>query len=103
MIKYFFIPLGRQLRYDGAIGQGVLMQVPPIPAPTVPGAMPQDAVAKTLPQVQAQSGAPVIQRAIDPSPRSERGNKSRSRGDKGKGGGSSSGGNQRGGSVNIRV
>jgi hypothetical protein len=77
------------------------MQVPPIPAPVLPGALPQDAVAKTLPQIQAQSGAPVIQRAVDPSPRSERGKKSRSNGDKGKGG--SSGGGQRGGSVNIRV
>ena len=81
-------------------GQGVSMQVPPVPAPLVPGATPQETVARTLPQIQAQASAPVTQRAIDPSPRSERGKKTRSNSDKKKGG---SGDGQRGSSVNIRV
>jgi len=75
------------------------MDIPPLQAPVVPVALPQDAV-KTVPQIQAQAAPPVIQRAVDPSPRSERGSQSRSNGDKAKGGQSEG---KRGGSVNIRV
>ena len=78
------------------------MQVTPLPpVPVTPGAVPQEAVTKILPQVQAQSAAPIIQRAVDPSSKSDRGNKSRSNGDRAKGEGGNKGG--RGGSVNIRV
>lgn len=78
------------------------MQVTPLPpVPTAPGAAPQETVVKTLPQVQAQSAAPIIQRAVDPSGKSDRGNKGRSNGERGKGGGSDQTG--RGGSVNLKV
>ena len=75
------------------------MQVTPLPVPVVPVALPQDA-AKTVPQVQSQAAVPLIQRAVDPSPRSDRGQQPRSNGDRAKGGG---GEDKRGGSVNIRV
>jgi hypothetical protein len=67
--------------------------------------MPQDAVSRALPQIQAQASQPLVQRAIDPSPRSERGNQPRTNGEKSKGGGNATGsaGGKRGGSVNIRV
>jgi hypothetical protein len=75
------------------------MQVPPLPpVPVTAGVMPQETIARAVPQVQAQAASPIIQRAVDPSSKSERGNKSRSNGDRAKGGGSG-----RGGSVNIRV
>lgn len=78
------------------------MQVTPLPpVPVTPGAVPQEAVTKVLPQVQAQSAAPIIQRAIDPSTKSDRGNRSRSNGERAKGGDSDKGG--RGNSVNIKV
>jgi hypothetical protein len=78
------------------------MQVTPLPLPVTPNAaLPQDAVAKTMPNVVAQASTPVIQRAVDPSSKSERGQQSRSNGDRAKGGGKS--GEQRGGSVNMRV
>jgi len=76
------------------------MQVTPLQAPVVPVALPQDA-AKTVPQVQSQAAAPLIQRAVDPSQRSDRGEHTRSNGDKAKGG--QGGGDKRGGAVNIRV
>jgi hypothetical protein len=79
------------------------MQVPPIPPAVVPGALQPDAVAKTLPQIQAQASVPVTQRAIDPSRQGDRGKKSRGNGDKSKGGGGGNGGGNRGGSVNIKV
>jgi len=78
------------------------MQVTPLPPQLVtPGAVPQETIAKTMAQVQAQASAPIIQRAVDPSSKSDRGHKSRSNGDRAKGGGSGKGG--RGSSVNIRV
>ncbi len=76
------------------------MQVTPVPLPILPGAAPQDAMARTMPHIQAQASTPLIQRAVDPSPRSERGHRSRSNGDKAKGGDSDG---SRGKSVNIRV
>ena len=77
------------------------MQVTPLPpVPITPGAVPQETV-KVLPQVQAQASAPITQRAVDPSNKSDRGNRSRSNSDRGKGGGSDQSG--RGGSVNIKV
>lgn len=82
------------------------MQVTPLPPiPVNPGAVPQEAVNKVLPQIQAQASAPIIQRAVDPSSKSDRGNKSRSNGDRAKGGGGDKGGagGDRGSSVNIRV
>lgn len=83
------------------------MQVTPVPMPVLPNALPQDA-ARAIPQVQAQATAPLIQRAVDPSPRGERGNQPRSNGDRAKGGDRGRGGESgnRGGSgsgVNIRV
>ncbi len=82
------------------------MQVPPVPNVIVPGAQPQDALAlvRVLPNIQSQAAAPLLQRAVDPSPRSDRGPKTRSNKDRAKGGGKDGGGGQgRGGSVNIRV
>ena len=76
------------------------MQVTPLPTPVMPTALPQDAV-KTVPQVQSQAATPLIQRAVDPSPRSDRGQETRSNSEKAKGG--QGGGDKRGGSVNIRV
>ena len=76
------------------------MQIPLLPPlPVAPGALPPEALARAVPQIQAQAAAPIIQRAVDPSGHSERGNKSRSNEERSKGGGKSG----RGGSVNIRV
>jgi hypothetical protein len=78
------------------------MQVAPLPIPVLSTALPQDAVARAIPQVQAQAAAPLLQRAVDPSPSSERGQKSKTNQEKaagGKGGGDG----KRGGTVNIRV
>lgn len=79
------------------------MQVTPVPLPILPNASPQDVAAKTAAPVLAQASAPVIQRAIDPAPKSERGQQSRSNGDRSKGGGKSGSDEKRGGSVNIKV
>jgi hypothetical protein len=78
------------------------MQVTPLPTPpVVANALPQEAVAKTIPHVQAQASAPLIQRSIDPSTKGDRGHHARSNGDRAKGGGAQSG--NPGGSVNIKV
>lgn len=80
---------------------GMAMQITPLPTTAAPNALPQDTAVKAGPQsVMAQASPPVTQRAIDPAPKSERGNKSRSNGDKAKGGGKNGG---RGGNVNLRV
>jgi hypothetical protein len=77
------------------------MQITPLPTPPLPTALPQEAVTKAIPQVQAEAVAQsLISRAVDPSPRSEKGHKSRSNGDKAKGGASDS---NRGKKVNLRV
>ena len=76
------------------------MQVTPVPVPIVPNALPQETVAKTAAPILAQASTPVIQRAVDPSPKSERGQQTRSNGDRAKGGGNDG---KRGGSVNLRV
>ncbi len=77
------------------------MEITPPPSiPPVPGALPQDAVAKAIPQIATQAVTPITQRAIDPSGKTDRGNKPRSNGDKAKGGDKNSG---RGGSVNLKV
>lgn len=77
------------------------MQVTPLPPlPVTTGVVQPETVAKTMPQIQAQASMPITQRAIDPSSKSQRGNKSRSNGDRAKGGGDKGG---RGSSVNIRV
>ena len=80
------------------------MHVPPNLPPVLPnsGNLPQDTVARVVPQIQAQASAPVIQRAVDPSPKSERNNRTRSNNDRGKGGGGANSGG-RGSSVNIKV
>ena len=57
------------------------MQVTPLPVPVVPLLQPQD-VAKAIPQVQSQAAAPLTQRAVDPAPRSDRGQQTRSNGDR---------------------
>jgi hypothetical protein len=81
------------------------MQITPLPTPPVqPNALPQDAVAKVVPHIQAQASAPLIQRAVDPTGRSDRNTKTRTNSEKAKGGASDTGGDdKRGGSVNIRV
>ncbi len=80
------------------------MQIPPLPpVPVNPGVVPQDAVGKVLPQVQAQAAAPIIQRAVDPSKKSNQGGKSRNNEDRRKGGDSDTDKGGRGSSVNIRV
>jgi hypothetical protein len=76
------------------------MQVTPLPMPVLPNALPPDAVAKMVPHIQAQASAPLTQRAVDPSSKSERGNQSRTNAEKAKGG---DGGDRRSGSVNIKV
>lgn len=80
------------------------MQVTPVPVPVLPSLPTQDVVAKTLPAIQAQAATPVTQRAVDPSHRSDRGNKTRSNNDRAKGGdrGNSDSGKS-GSTVNIRV
>ena len=78
------------------------MQVTPLPTPVMPVALPQDAAKAVPQQIQTQAAVPITQRAVDPSPSSDRGQQSRSNGDKAKGGGQG-GGEKRGGSVNIRV
>ncbi len=82
------------------------MQVTPLPAPVLPTATTQDVVTKAVSAVQAQASAPVTQRAIDPSQKSDRGGQSRSNSDRAKGGAKSPAGDEtidRGGSLNIRV
>ena len=77
------------------------MQVTPsVPLPVVPNALPQEAVAKTMPNVVAQASPPVIQRAVDPSHKTGRGQQPRSNGDKAKGGGKAG---ERGSSIDKRV
>lgn len=100
MINEFFIYNAQHSCDRKGILIEVIMQVPPLPTPAVPTAMPQEAAAKAVPQVQAQAAAPVIQRAVDPAPKSEKGNQSRTNGEKAGAQGNSG---KRGGSVNIRV
>jgi hypothetical protein len=78
------------------------MQVtPPLPVPIPNAALPQEAVAKVIPQIASQASAPVTQRAVDPSSKSDRGHQSRSNSDRAKGGGKSN--SERGRSINLRV
>jgi hypothetical protein len=60
------------------------MQIPSIPPPIVTNTLPQDIVAKAVPNMQA--APPLVQRAIDPSPKSEKFNQTRSNRDRSKGG-----------------
>lgn len=76
------------------------MQIPPIPQP-IPSVASQDAASKAAAQVQAQATKPLLQRAVDPTSKSERRNKSRSNGERAKGEAPDTG--DRGKSVNIRV
>lgn len=80
------------------------MQVPPIPPP-LPTATPQDLATKAVPHVQAQASAPLTRGAVDPSPRGEGSNKTRSNADKAKNSGGRGGGSGKSGgsSVNIQV
>ncbi len=77
----------------------------PPPGPILPNVATQDVVAKTTPAIQAQAAATIIQRAVDPSPKSDKGGQTRSNRDRAKGGDGSDkttdGGKS--GSVNIRV
>ncbi|MBV8548559.1 MAG: hypothetical protein JO126_03780 [Alphaproteobacteria bacterium] len=70
----------------------------------MPSALAQDAVVRTLPQIQAQAVSPQTQRAIDPSSKAYGGNKARGNGDRAKGG-DRSGGDRggRGSNLNIRI
>lgn len=78
------------------------MQMTPIPPP-LPTATPQDLATKAVPHVQAQASAPLTRGAVDPSPRGEGSNKTRSNAEKSKGGGRGGSGKSGGGSVNIQV
>ena len=61
------------------------MQVPSIPPPIITTTLAPDVVAKTV--THAQAAAPLIHRAVDPAPKSEKSNHSRSNEDRRKGGG----------------
>jgi hypothetical protein len=82
-----------------------MMQVPPVPPVIIPSQLPQDAVNRVLPNIQAQAVTPTIQRAVDPRPGSDRKSRTRSNEDDAKGGGKDGRGEKggRGSSVNIRV
>ena len=60
------------------------MQIPSIPPPIVTNTLPQDIVAKAVPNMQA--APPLVQRAVDPAPKSEKFNQTRSNKDRSKGG-----------------
>ncbi len=79
------------------------MQVPSVPLPIVTNALPQEAVAKAVPNVQAM--APLLANAVAPAPKSEKSNQSRGNKDRKKEENPDGGGDKgnRGGSVNIRV
>jgi hypothetical protein len=80
------------------------MQITPAPPPIVPNPSPQDMAAKTAAPVLAQATTPVTQRAVDPTSKSDRGQKTRSNGERAKGGGKEGAGDEeRGHSVNIKV
>jgi hypothetical protein len=91
------------------------MQIPSIPPPILTSNIQQDVVAKAVPNIQA--APPLLQRAIDPPPKSEKFNQTRSNRDRSQGGDSDpddrgpddkgsddrDGDDKRGSSVNIRV
>jgi hypothetical protein len=82
------------------------MTITPINAPPLPVTVPQDVVARTVTAIQAQAVTPTIQRAVDPSNRSDGGTRTRSNSDRSKGGdkpGGDKSANNHGGSVNIKV
>ena len=77
-----------------------VVDIAPVPTSVVLSALPQESVVRALPQAQAQAAPPIVTRAIDPSPRGDRGHKTKSNEDRGKGGGRTG---ERGSSINIRV
>jgi len=50
------------------------MQIPSIPPPIIPTALPQDVVNKAVPNPQAVQ--PLVQNSVDPAPKSEKSNQS---------------------------
>ena len=81
------------------------MQIPSIPPPVITNALPQDVVAKAVPNAQAM--APLVQNAVAPPPKSEKFNQSRSNKDRNKDGDNLESDKDKqgkdGSSVNIRV
>jgi hypothetical protein len=81
------------------------MQIPSLPPPLMGNTLPQDIVAKAVPNLQA--APPLLQRAINPAPKSEKNNQSRNNKDRRNGGGREEkepGAENKGGhSVNIKV
>jgi hypothetical protein len=82
------------------------MQIPSVPPPLITNPSPQDLAAKAIPQTQAV--APLVARAVNAPPKSEKSNQNRSNKDKGhqedpqadkKNGGE----NERGSAVNFDV
>jgi hypothetical protein len=51
------------------------MQIPSIPPPIIANALPQDVAAKAVPNTQAM--APLVQHAVEPTPKSEKFNEVR--------------------------
>jgi len=87
--------------FSGFMQDRQAMEVTPPPLPILPSALQQDAVLRSLPQVQAQATAPVLaQRAVAPTTKTLQGEKSRSNEGRAKGGRSP---HERGASVNIKV
>ena len=82
------------------------MEILPPQQPILPNSVQtQDAANRLVTQLQTQTAAtPLLQRAVSASPKSEKGNQTRSNNDKTKGGNSGGAGTGgRGSSVNIRV
>jgi len=81
------------------------VQIPSIPPPVITNALPQDVVAKAVPNAQAM--APLVQNAVAPPPKSEKFNQSRSNKDRNKDGDNLESDKDKqgkdGSSVNIRV
>lgn len=79
------------------------MQITPVPVPIVNTTTSPQAMAHALPAAMAQAVAPIGARAVDPSDRSGKKQKSRSNDDKARGGDSKEDTGKKGGTVNISV
>ncbi len=106
MLNALFIAIMQQFVQNGftvSVRSEAPMQIVPPTLPIVSNApTTQQSINQVLPSIQAQAVAPIAARAIDPSPRSGRNQKSRSNADKAKDG-AAPGGDKRGHAVNISV
>lgn len=81
-----------------------MIQITPLPVPQAPQAtQPAQAVTNVLPQVQGQAAAPIGPSAVVPTPRAEKGQKTKGSADKEKDRADTSHKGKRGGSVNMSV